>query len=127
MLTLITAHSLGIKNRMDPKQSIEGGARYLANLKKMFKETIPEPDRTYMALAAYNVGRGHMHDAQTLARRLDKNPNSWDDLKEVLPLLSQRKYYKTLKYGYARGREPVRFVQRIRDYANILEQEIHND
>jgi len=127
MLTLITAHSLGIKNRMDPRESINGGARYLVTLKKQFKETIPEPDRTYMALAAYNVGRGHMHDAQTLARRLNKNPNSWDDLQEVLPLLSRRKYYKTLKYGYARGREPVRYVQRVRDYANILEQEYNDD
>ena len=127
MLTLITAHSLGIKNRLDPKESIQGGARYLVTLKKLFNENIPEPDRTYMALASYNVGRGHVHDAQTLARRLNKNPNSWDDLQEVLPLLSQRKYYKTLKYGYARGREPVRYVQRIRDYANILEQEKTND
>ncbi len=126
MLTLVTAHSLGIKNRLDPKQSIQGGARYLASLKNQFNSGIPEPDRTYMALAAYNVGRGHMHDAQKLARKLNKNPNSWADLREVLPLLSQRKYYKKLKYGYARGREPVRYVQRIRDYANILEQENKN-
>ena len=84
------------------------------------------PDRSWLALAAYNVGRGHLHDAQTLARRLGKNPYVWSDLKEVLPLLSQKKFYKTLKYGYARGREPVRYVQRIRNYRDILEKELGN-
>ncbi|MCF8723323.1 membrane-bound lytic murein transglycosylase F [Nitrospina gracilis] len=124
MLTLVTAKSLGVKNRMDAKASIMAGAQYLHELKQRFRKEIPEPDRTYMALAAYNVGRGHMHDAQKLARDMGKDPYSWEELREVLPLLSQKKYYKKLKYGYARGREPVRYVQRIRDYANILAREL---
>lgn len=124
MLTLNTARSLGVKSRLEPKSNIMAGARYLSNLKERFKESIPEPDRTFMALASYNVGRGHMHDAQSLARDLGKDPHSWSDLREVLPLLSQKKYYRKLKYGYARGREPVRYVQRIRDYSNILAREL---
>lgn len=124
MLTLVTAKSLGVKNRMDAKASIMAGAQYLHELKQRFHKKIPEPDRTYLALAAYNVGRAHMHDAQKLARDLGKDPHSWAELREVLPLLSQKKYYKKLKYGYARGREPVRYVQRIRDYANILSREL---
>lgn len=124
MLTLVTAKSLGVKSRLDPKASIMAGAKYLHKLKQRFKKEIAEPDRTFLALAAYNVGRAHMHDAQKLARNLGKDPHSWEDIKEVLPLLSQKKYYKKLKYGYARGREPVRYVQRVRDYANILAREL---
>ena len=75
---------------------------------------------TWLALAAYNVGRGHFRDAQALARKLNKNPDKWADMKEVLPLLSDKKYYKDLRYGYARGSEPVLYVNRIRSYNELL-------
>jgi len=128
MLTQTTAREMGVKRRTDPMQSIQGGARYLSKLIKRVPESVQEPDRTWFALAAYNVGMGHMYDARTLARRLKKNPDSWHDLSEVLPLLTRKKYYKTVKHGYARGREPVRYVQRIRDYHDILHQslELHS-
>ena len=93
----------------------------------MVGEEVPEPDRTWLALAAYNVGRGHFRDAQGLARRLGKNPQRWADMKEVLPLLSQKAYYKDLRYGYARGNEPVRYVTRIRDYRDLLEARLSNE
>ena len=120
MLTQNTAKSLGVKDRLNPKEAIPAGALYLNKMRERFDDTIPEPDRTYMALAAYNIGRAHMHDAQTLARKLGKDPARWSDMKEVLPLLSDKRYYKDLKYGYARGLEPVRYVQRIRNYEDII-------
>jgi len=120
MLTLTTAREMGIRSRLDPKQSILAGTRYLYGLRKRIPDPVPEPDRDWMTLAAYNVGMGHLRDARVLARRLGKNPDSWPDLREVLPLLSRKKYYKTLKHGYARGREPVIYVRRIRDYQDIL-------
>lgn len=124
MLTLPTAKELGVTNRLDPRQSIMGGARYLSRLKKRFDPAVPEPDRTRLALAAYNVGRGHLHDAQVLARRQDLDPHDWQDIKQVLPLLAKRSYYRNLKYGYARGWEPVRYVRRIREYRHVLEREL---
>jgi len=120
MLTLPTAKQLGVKNRLDAKQSIFGGAKYIAGLEKRFGSELKGVNRVLFALAAYNVGMGHMHDAQTLARRMNKDPNSWRDIKTVLPLLSQKKYYKQLKYGYARGSEPVRYVSAIHQYADII-------
>jgi membrane-bound lytic murein transglycosylase F len=120
MLTQPVAKSLGVTSRLDAKQNIFAGAKYHAKMKKMFDENVTEPDRTWMALAAYNVGRGHFRDAQALAVELGKNPNLWIDMKEVLPLLSEKKYYKDLTYGYARGNEPVQYVSRIRDYDDIL-------
>lgn len=122
MLTQTTAKQLGIKNRMDPKQSIYGGAKYISQIEKRFGDEVKGMNRIAFALAAYNVGMGHLHDAQTLARRMNKNPHSWRDIKTVLPLLSQKKYYKQLKYGYARGSEPVRYVSAIQQYADIIHQ-----
>jgi membrane-bound lytic murein transglycosylase F len=124
MLTLPTAKSLGVKNRLDPYENIMAGAKHFSDLLKTFNQEVTEPDRTWLALAAYNVGRGHLHDAQELARRMEKNPYLWSDIRSVLPLLSKKKYYKTLKYGYARGREPVRYVQRIRNYSDILQKKL---
>lgn len=120
MLTLETARLLGVRNRLDPRQSIHGGTRYLALLHKKIPVDIPEPDRTFMALAAYNVGFGHLEDAQTLAVALGKDPKAWSDIRATLPLLRLKKYYRGLTHGYARGAEPVSYVDRIRTYHKIL-------
>lgn len=125
MLTQNTAKSVGVTNRLDAKSNIFGGAKYLAKMTKRVPKAVQGSDRLWFALAAYNVGMGHMHDAQTLARKLGKDPNRWIELKEVLPLLTQKKYYKSLKYGYARGHEPVRYVDNIRNYRDILEKALH--
>jgi len=124
MLTLNTAKSLGIKSRLDAAQSIRGGAKYLRKMLKRVPESVKGEDRLWFALAAYNVGYGHLKDARTLAKRLNKDPDRWVDIKTVFPLLTQKKYYKTLRYGYARGTEPVRYVQRIRNYRQVLEKNI---
>lgn len=124
MLTRRTAASLGIRNRIDPVNSINGGAKYLARMQKRIPKAVLKRDRAFFALAAYNVGLGHVQDARILARRKKKNPNKWRDMKLVLPLLSQKKYYKSLRYGYARGHEPVKYVQRIRAYHSLLDQRI---
>ena len=122
MLTRITAKELGIDNRLDPKASIMGGASYLNKLRKRLPESVTEPDRTWLALAAYNVGMGHIWDARKLAKQLNKNPDLWQDLSTVLPLLTKKKYYKNLKHGYARGYEPVSYVKNIRNYQDMLEK-----
>ncbi len=119
-LTRATSVSLGVTNRLDPMQSISGGAWHLARLHKQLPAHIQEPDRTWIALAAYNVGMGHINDARRLAFRLGKNPDRWSEFKEILPLLAKRKYYTTLRHGYARGWEPVRYVERIRVYWALL-------
>ncbi|MFT6430111.1 MAG: membrane-bound lytic murein transglycosylase F [Halopseudomonas sp.] len=120
MLTQNTAKSLGVTDRLDPEQSIDGGARYLARRYELLSEKIPDPDRVFLALASYNVGRGHLLDAQKLALELGKNPDSWSDMREILPLLADKRYYPQLRYGYARGYEPVHFVQRVRNYRDVI-------
>ena len=120
MLTLKTAKDLKIKNRLDPESSISGGARYFKKTLQRIDDSIPEPDRTWMAMAAYNVGYYHLQDAREITRKLNKDPNRWVDVKQALPLLAQRKWYKDTRYGYARGWEPVRYVENIRSYYDIL-------
>jgi membrane-bound lytic murein transglycosylase F len=122
MLTEDTADRMGVKNRLDPRESVMAGAKYLALLRDQLPDRIPEPDRTWMALAAYNQGYGHLEDARILTMRNGGNPDSWTDVKKWMPLLNRPGYYETLKYGYARGGEAVILVESIRSYYDMLKR-----
>jgi membrane-bound lytic murein transglycosylase F len=120
MLTEDTARRLRVTDRLDPRQSIVAGARYLADLKKMLPQHITEPDRSWIALAAFNIGIGHLEDARVLAARQKLNPDSWSDLKKTLPLLAQTDLADHTKYGPARGGQAVVFVETVRAYYDVL-------
>ncbi|WP_083329298.1 membrane-bound lytic murein transglycosylase MltF [Marinobacter salinus] len=120
MLTRNTASYIGINNRMDAEESIQGGAKYFRIVHEKIPERIPEPDRTWFALASYNVGFGHLEDARRLTEGAGKNPDRWMDVKEFLPLLAQKEWYTKTRFGYARGHEPVLYVQNIRRYYDVL-------
>jgi membrane-bound lytic murein transglycosylase F len=120
MLTGQTADRMGISNRLDARQSILGGARYLALMKDSLPARIAEPDRTWLALAAYNQGLGHMEDARRIAQTRGGSPDSWADVKEALPYLSRGAYSNMTRYGYARGGEALNFAENIRNYYDIL-------
>lgn len=121
MLTQPTAREMGVTNRLDPRQSLSGGARYLKNIKRRLPADIYDPDRTWLALAAYNIGRGHMEDARVLTERHGGDPHLWQDVVERLPLLQKSQYFQTVKHGYARGQEAATYVQNIRHYYSILQ------
>jgi len=120
MLTRRTAKQLGVMDRLDPEQSIEGGARYFLRMLKRIPDRIPEPDRIWMALAAYNMGWGHLEDARVLTQNQGADPDSWQDVNERLPLLSQEKWYRQTRYGYARGYQAQQYVDNIRSYFDTL-------
>src|SRR6185312_14874040 len=119
-LTEDTARALGVADRLDPKAATIGAAKYLADLKRKLPARIAEPDRTWLALAAFNTGIGHLEDARVLTQRQKLNPDLWSDVRQVLPLLAEPDYYIMLKNGYARGGMPVAFVGRVRGYYDIL-------
>ncbi|MBW1738822.1 MAG: transporter substrate-binding domain-containing protein, partial [Deltaproteobacteria bacterium] len=121
-LTRETAKEMGIKDRSDPEQSIMGGVKYIDRLYKGWSDA-NDPDRLLITIASYNVGRGHILDAREIALEKGLDPNSWSDLKEILPLLRYAKYYKKSRYGYCRGTEPVNYVKRILTYYDILKRE----
>jgi membrane-bound lytic murein transglycosylase F len=120
MLTSETADRMRVTDRLDPRQNIQGGARYLLEQKDTLPVRIREPDRTWLALAAYNLGYGHLEDARVLAKRRGLNPDLWVDVKQVLPLLSRYEYYSTVKYGFCRGGEALVLTENIRSYYDIL-------
>lgn len=121
MLTTDAATAVGVDDRADLRQNIVGGARYLAQVIDAIPKRIAEPDRTWFALAAYNVGYGHLEDARVLAQSRGKNPDSWADVRTQLPLLAEEKWYLKAKRGYARGWEPAKFVEGVRQYLAVLE------
>ena len=110
-----------ITHRLDPLQSLTGGAAYLSKRRARLPQQINEPDRTLFALAAYNVGFGHLEDARILTQRNGQDPNLWEHVRQQLPKLSNKQYYLTLKYGFARGSEPVIYVDNIQYYRRYLE------
>ena len=122
MLTEETANEVGVTNRLDPRQSVFGGTKYLTQLRKQIDGDVGRPDNGYFALAAYNVGLGHVEDAQEVVRRNGQDDTLWSNLRDALPLLAEPAYYTTLKYGKARGKEPVRYVDSIRSYYSLLSQ-----
>lgn len=126
MLTRPTARELGVENRLDPVQSIYGGADYMDRLYNRLPDAVTGYDRLWMAMAAYNVGYGHLLDARRLADRRGQDKNKWRVIDDMLPLLTKRQYYSTVPHGYARGYEPVHYVRRIREYDDILTNNIRN-
>ncbi|WP_160082229.1 membrane-bound lytic murein transglycosylase MltF [Pseudomonas sp. 8AS] len=120
MLTQGTAQAMGVANRLDARQSILGGGKYLALIHGSLAEDLEEPDRTWFALAAYNIGIAHLGDARKLAKAEGLNPDKWLDVQKMLPRLAQKQWYSKTRYGYARGGETVHFVRNIRRYYDIL-------
>jgi membrane-bound lytic murein transglycosylase F len=119
-LTEDTARKLGVGDRLDAKASALGAAKYLRDLKDKLPARITEPDRTWLALAAFNIGVAHLEDARILAQRQKLNPDLWSDVRKTLPLLAQQDYFLQAKNGYARGGMPVAFVDRVRAYYDVL-------
>jgi len=121
MLTAGTAQEMGDANRANAKANIFAGARYFAQVLKMWPDHIPERDRIWFAVASYNVGFGHVEDARVLAQRLGKNPDSWKQVSHVLPLLTEPRWYLQTEYGYAQGWQPVIYVARVQEFLHLLE------
>ncbi|MGS0534677.1 MULTISPECIES: membrane-bound lytic murein transglycosylase MltF [unclassified Pseudoalteromonas] len=120
MLTRNTAKQVGVTNRLAPEQNIKGGAEYLEKLVKRIPERVPQPDRTWLALASYNIGWGHVNDARIITQQQGASPDKWADVKKRLPLLIKKRYYRKTKYGYSRGDVAVKYVDNIRRYYDAL-------
>jgi peptidoglycan lytic transglycosylase F len=124
MLMPLTARKMGVSNVFSPDENILGGARYLHHMKERIPKRIRDPDRTLLATAAYNIGIGHLEDARIITEMRKKNPDRWADVRANLPRLSDPRWHKRVKRGYANGRETVEFVERVAQFAAILESTV---
>ncbi len=124
MLMPLTVTKMGVKNVFSPDENIMAGARYLLLMKERIPKRIRDPDRTLLAMAAYNVGIGHLEDARIITQMRKKNPDKWSDVRANLPRLSDPAWYSRVKRGYANGRETAQFVERVSQFAAILEASV---
>ena len=124
MLMPVTATKMGVKNVFAADENILGGARYLAYMKERIPKRIQDPDRTLMALAAYNMGIGHLEDGRIITQMRKKDPDRWSEVRANLPRLSDPVWHTRVKRGYANGRETVQFVERVSQFAAILESTV---
>jgi membrane-bound lytic murein transglycosylase F len=124
MLMPLTAKKMGVSNVFSPDENILGGARYLQLMKERIPQRIKDPDRTWLAMAAYNIGIGHLEDARIITQMRKKNPDRWADVRANLPRLSDPRWHSRVKRGYANGRETVEFVERVAQFAAILESTV---
>jgi membrane-bound lytic murein transglycosylase F len=120
MLTEHTADMMEVSDRHDPRSSILGGAHYFARVLRKVPQRISEPDRSWLAVAAYNLGFGHLEDARILTQSLGASPDSWEQVRERLPLLSDEEYHRRVQRGYAPGQTAVTYVDNVRRYYEIL-------
>jgi membrane-bound lytic murein transglycosylase F len=124
MLMPLTATKMGVKNVFSAEENILAGSRYLAYMRERIPKRIRDPDRTLLAMAAYNIGIGHLEDARIITQTRKKNPDSWADVRANLPRLSDPVWHKRVKRGYANGQETVQFVERVSQFAAILERSL---
>jgi membrane-bound lytic murein transglycosylase F len=124
MLMPVTAKKMGVVNVFSPDENIHGGARYLKYMKSRIPKRIRDPDKTWLAIAAYNIGIGHLEDGRVITQMRKKNPDKWADVRLNLPRLSDPAWHSRVKHGYANGRETVQFVERVTQFAAILETRI---
>jgi len=120
-LTEDTARRLGVTDRRDPKASILGGAQYLAMIKRdQIPARIPEPERTFLALAAYNIGPGHLENARIVTKRLGRNPDVWVDVRRGLTQLARPDVAGQFPLGPCRCLMPIELVESVRAYYDVL-------
>jgi membrane-bound lytic murein transglycosylase F len=124
MLMPLTVTKMGVKNVFSADENIMAGARYLAYMRERIPKRIRDPDRTLLAMAAYNIGIGHLEDARIITQMRKKNPDRWADVRANLPRLADPVWHKRVKRGYANGREAAQFVERVAQFAAILEASV---
>lgn len=120
MLMPPTARSLNVRNAFDPRENILAGARYFVQVREQIPARIAEPDRSWFAVAAYNIGYGHLESARVIAQMRGRNPDRWADVRDSLPLLSDPVWHARVKTGYARGWEAAYTVDRVQQFASVL-------
>lgn len=111
-LTTETAEFLGVDDRMDMTQSIDAAALYVKSLRKRLPKKIKEPERTWFAVGAYNVGLKHILAAYSKARIQGLDYTRWSVVSELLPTLYDQ--------PFDRGVQAQNYVERVQIFTDIV-------
>ncbi|MDR2802414.1 MAG: transglycosylase SLT domain-containing protein [Prevotellaceae bacterium] len=123
-----TAEGFGIFDIENPESNLQAGVKYLHYVTKYLHldETTSETDRLKFTLAAYNAGIGRMRDCRVFAESQGKNPDKWDEVASVIPLMRHETYYAgdAIQLGYFKGSETLAYVrnvwERYEHYLNLV-------
>ncbi|MGB9745800.1 MAG: transglycosylase SLT domain-containing protein [Bacteroidales bacterium] len=116
----------GIDTLASPEKNIEAGIKLIAYLDQQFDPSIPKDERVKFILAAYNIGLGHVWDAQRLAEKYGQDPNKWDNVEYFLIQKKYPRYYldPVVKNGFCKGELAVQYVKDVlhlyHHYSNII-------
>jgi membrane-bound lytic murein transglycosylase F len=111
-----TGPTYGVFPDSPPEVQIMGGGRKLAADEKHWKEIPDDFQRKKFSMASYNAGRGHIMDAQRLAKKHGLNHLVWDDNVEKMILnLSKQEYYQdeVVRHGMMRSRTTYNYVREV--------------
>lgn len=111
-LTTETATHLGVEDRMDMSKTIDAAAIYIKQLRDRLPKSINEPERTWFAVGAYNVGLKHVLNAYNKALKEGKDATRWQTIGALLPQL----------YGepFPQGSQAKKYVERVQIFTDIL-------
>ena len=99
MLTNATANAMGVDNRTDPTQSIQGALSISVSC-NMNLPQVPASDRVWFTLAAYNMGPQAIKDIQQILEKRGVDGNNWAAVYQYLKVNSQSnsRYMQCLDY-----------------------------
>ena len=111
-----TGPHYGVYPDSPPEVQIMGGTRKLMADEKYWTQITDELQRKKFALASYNSGRGHINDAQRLAKKHGLNPLVWDNnVEKMLLNLSKQEFYQdeVVRHGMVRSRTTYKYVRQV--------------
>jgi len=120
-----TADQMNVTGWKEPAGNVQAGVKYMGWVRDRFSGEVPERERRWMALAAYNAGIGHVTDARALARDEGLDPNRWfGHVEKAMLLKMDPEYHRRTRFGFCRGSEPVEYVNRIRELYRAYSQAV---
>ena len=125
-----TAREFGVTDVYDPENNVAGAVRFLQWLTNYWEDKIPdETERQKFILASYNTGHGHVEDARRLTAKNGGDDTVWEEVAYWLLQKSKKSVYSdpVVKYGFARGLEPVTYVELILDRYDHYRQFVRDE
>ena len=113
------ADRLGVEDAATPRNNIRVGIYHLKSMFRAFPKAKGD-NKTELALAAYNAGLARVMAAREIARYLGENPNSWEAVKNTLPLLSHS-YYSLHRDVWHENKPPCGYFSGYRQTQTYVE------
>ncbi|MGU9978162.1 MAG: transglycosylase SLT domain-containing protein [Candidatus Oxydemutatoraceae bacterium WSBS_2016_MAG_OTU14] len=112
MITQKIADKFNVEDRYSIEQSLPAGTQYFLSLRARLNKNIAEPDRTWYALIAYNIGYRKLRQLMTTTRKRGVNPYLWVNLKQTIAQNTNPEKW--------RPNVPMKYVYNVRAYQELI-------